>query len=540
MLAEVYRGGVARRAARSARAGGARAGRDGRARALPPAQALRRRAAARRDRPRADGRPQRCCCATSRRATSTRPTRRPCSRCSTSSATQRPDARHRHARGPGRRARPPARPDDRRAADGGARERRPCSREAPEPPRAPDAAARPRRRGGRRACIARPARVALTVLGTVIGVGALVATLGLSKTAGNQIVGRFDALSATDVVVSPSARGGGAGGAVLPWDAEARLRRLNGVRAAGTLAEVDVRGELVRSVPVNDPLGNAAVQLPMKAASPGPVPRRAGAARRGPRCSTRGHSRARRPRARARARTPRCGSASTASTSSRRCSSATGCTRSSACSSGVARQSVAARRGDHARGHGAARVRPRRARPRADRDAPRRRRADRAPGADRAQPERPARCSRSSAPPDPRTLRRGGRVRPQRAVPPARRRVAARRRDRHRQRHARLGARARRRDRPAPRAGRRPPPHRRAVPAREHRHGAGRRHHRRQRRDARHRRRLGRATPGRPCSTRGSRSARRCSARVIGLLSGTYPALRAASLEPVDALRAGT
>ena len=41
--------------------------------------------------------------------------------------------------------------------------------------------------------LARPARVLLTVLGTVIGVGALVATLGLSKTASNQIVGHFDA-----------------------------------------------------------------------------------------------------------------------------------------------------------------------------------------------------------------------------------------------------------------------------------------------------------------------------------------------------------
>jgi macrolide transport system ATP-binding/permease protein len=117
--------------------------------------------------------------------------------------------------------------------------------------------------------VARPARVALTVLGTVIGVAALVATLGVSKTAGNQIVGRFDAVSATDVVVSPSVRGGGAGGVVLPWDAEARLQRLNGVVAAGTLAEVDVRGALVRSVPINDPLGSGAVQLPMKAASPG-------------------------------------------------------------------------------------------------------------------------------------------------------------------------------------------------------------------------------------------------------------------------------
>jgi hypothetical protein len=64
--------------------------------------------------------------------------------------------------------------------------------------------------------LARPARVALTVLGTVIGVGALVATLGLSKTASNQIVGRFDALSATDVVVSPSTKAGGSGAAVLP------------------------------------------------------------------------------------------------------------------------------------------------------------------------------------------------------------------------------------------------------------------------------------------------------------------------------------
>ena len=120
--------------------------------------------------------------------------------------------------------------------------------------------------------MARPARVALTVLGTVIGVAALVATLGLSKTAGNQIVGRFDAVAATDVVVTPvpaAQRSGGAAVNVIPWDAEARVKRLNGVAQAGTLAEVNVRGELVRSVPINDPRGQTDVQLPVRAASPG-------------------------------------------------------------------------------------------------------------------------------------------------------------------------------------------------------------------------------------------------------------------------------
>jgi hypothetical protein len=119
--------------------------------------------------------------------------------------------------------------------------------------------------------VARPARVALTVLGTVIGVGALVATLGLSKTAGNQIVGRFSEVAATDVVVTPvpGALGGNAARTAIPWDGEARLLRLNGVAHAGTLSDVPVRGALARSVPITDPLGRTEVQLPVKAASPG-------------------------------------------------------------------------------------------------------------------------------------------------------------------------------------------------------------------------------------------------------------------------------
>ena len=119
--------------------------------------------------------------------------------------------------------------------------------------------------------LARPGRAVLTVLGTVVGVAALVATLGLSKTAGNQIVGRFDALAATDIVVTPKT--GRTGRAVrqnvLPWDAEQCVGRLNGVVAAGTLTDVNVKGELVRAVPVNDPQGQTQFQVPVKAASPG-------------------------------------------------------------------------------------------------------------------------------------------------------------------------------------------------------------------------------------------------------------------------------
>src|SRR5262245_5690834 len=122
--------------------------------------------------------------------------------------------------------------------------------------------------------LARPARAALTVLGTLVGVAALVATLGLSKTAGNQIVGRFDELAATDIVVTPKA--GTTGRAVksdaLPWDAGARAERLDGVVAAGTLSDVDLRGDLVRAVPIDDPQGQTQFQMPVKAASTGLFP----------------------------------------------------------------------------------------------------------------------------------------------------------------------------------------------------------------------------------------------------------------------------
>lgn len=117
---------------------------------------------------------------------------------------------------------------------------------------------------------ARPARMALTVLGIVIGMSALVATVGLTRTAANRIISQFDQLAATELFVS--ARQGIATGTIdpraIPWDAPERLARLNGVAAAGLLSEVNVHDALVRSSPVVDPVNQTAFRLAVRAASP--------------------------------------------------------------------------------------------------------------------------------------------------------------------------------------------------------------------------------------------------------------------------------
>jgi putative ABC transport system permease protein len=122
---------------------------------------------------------------------------------------------------------------------------------------------------------ARPARLVLTALGTVLGIAALVATLGLAQTASGQIAGRFDAVSATQVVVRTSEDDSSfelseETAVPLPWDAEERVARLNGVVAAGTFTRVNTQ-DRVRTVPVVDPSGGSEVALPVVAASPGLV-----------------------------------------------------------------------------------------------------------------------------------------------------------------------------------------------------------------------------------------------------------------------------
>jgi len=116
---------------------------------------------------------------------------------------------------------------------------------------------------------ARPGRMMLTMLGIVIGLTALVATLGLSRTASNRIITQFDELAATEIVVTVKSGPASVQPNAIPWDAPTRLLRLNGVVAAGTLSAVDVGSVLVGSSPVRDPRRQTDFKLSVQAASPG-------------------------------------------------------------------------------------------------------------------------------------------------------------------------------------------------------------------------------------------------------------------------------
>ena len=92
----------------------------------------------------------------------------------------------------------------------------------------------------------RPGRSLLTALGTVVGVGAFVATTGLASTAKAQVSERFDALAATEVRVNDTLEQSAFGpqqdenvDPPFPADAQQRLERLNGVEHAGVYWEVE-------------------------------------------------------------------------------------------------------------------------------------------------------------------------------------------------------------------------------------------------------------------------------------------------------------
>lgn len=105
----------------------------------------------------------------------------------------------------------------------------------------------------------RPARLVMTILGTVLGIASLVATLGFAQTAAAQIARQFDGVAATQVVVTAAEAQSGAKNTTvaagrLPWDSPDRVQLLAGVESAALIGEVElVEGETITAVPVNDP-----------------------------------------------------------------------------------------------------------------------------------------------------------------------------------------------------------------------------------------------------------------------------------------------
>lgn len=105
----------------------------------------------------------------------------------------------------------------------------------------------------------RPARLVMTILGTVLGIASLVATIGFAQTAAAQIASQFNGAASTQVIVTAAeAQSGSQSTTVaagrLPWDSPERVTLLAGVESATLIGEVELaEGETITAVPVNDP-----------------------------------------------------------------------------------------------------------------------------------------------------------------------------------------------------------------------------------------------------------------------------------------------
>jgi putative ABC transport system permease protein len=113
----------------------------------------------------------------------------------------------------------------------------------------------------------RRVRSLLTALGTVLGVGAFVVTLGLTATANAQISDRFDVLKATEVRVEDNDPQPGEP-IPFPDDTDQRLQALNGVTSAGRFWTVTV-GSQPTAHPNLDRSETAGIPVPVLAMSPG-------------------------------------------------------------------------------------------------------------------------------------------------------------------------------------------------------------------------------------------------------------------------------
>ncbi|SHJ94104.1 putative ABC transport system permease protein [Tessaracoccus bendigoensis DSM 12906] len=111
------------------------------------------------------------------------------------------------------------------------------------------------------ALISRPARSILTCLGTVLGVGTLVAILGLTSTAQSQISARFDALAATTVTIDDRHK---THPIFTPEAAQRVTTQINGVKAAGYYWPISGAPQM-RARPTDPPVS----RVELLASSPG-------------------------------------------------------------------------------------------------------------------------------------------------------------------------------------------------------------------------------------------------------------------------------
>ena len=117
----------------------------------------------------------------------------------------------------------------------------------------------------------RPGRSALTMLGTVLGIGGFVAIVGLSQTASGQIGSAFNRLDATQVTVADTAAGKASTPTLdFPPGADALVDAIHGVIAAGVWWNVPFDQAAVSSRPPGGQSGRSGqLGLQVMAATPG-------------------------------------------------------------------------------------------------------------------------------------------------------------------------------------------------------------------------------------------------------------------------------
>jgi putative ABC transport system permease protein len=113
----------------------------------------------------------------------------------------------------------------------------------------------------------RPGRAVLTMAGTTLAMAAFVAILGLTTTAAAQIGAQFSVFTATQVTVTDTGDSGSTAVLDFPADADQRIDALHGVVGAGVYWQVDLGSDQVGMSPFTT--GTQGLGLQVYAVTPG-------------------------------------------------------------------------------------------------------------------------------------------------------------------------------------------------------------------------------------------------------------------------------